>query len=698
MSKRKRVWEYPEEVPTTEPSQSTFPMRQMVSDSSDDDRRLLSLDEALVSSAMVPSVQPSEARSSKEAIPNSARKFTACEGCRKQKIKCDMPNDEPPCTRCQRRSLPCMVTKIMQGPIETTKRSDHALRQDVANLYYTLDTVCRHLNLDVPRRLHIMDDPTAPVGNGSGGQSGDELDCEVSPPGSPSVVQAPIDTFLEVAKLTSPGSAEQAFTPKKHSSQQDMITKGIITAQVADRLLERYFNRLDHYLYGIASMYQDAHTARKASPILFAAICTVSALHEPDGDHTIYEACNREFRHLVARSLFDKRDLEYVRALCIASFWLSDAARILSSDAIRRAGDMRLHRFFKRAVNCEDGIGPTSSHLYQDLTPSKITDRVRLWYCLFVCDQHMSILYNRDAILRCDREITTEWELFLDRDECEENDVRILSQTSLLLIMAQVRDTLGANGEGRLPVSTHGQLMMFSRQMDKWFARFSAIFQPNPNIGDFPFKGLRLHYQFGKLNLGHHVFQGLHGAPVPDVFVSVAIMAHDAATTIFEMILSDEQLQKDLVGMPHYFHIMIAFAGHFLLEVCQKYYAQLSLDLHEDLGFINRVLMLFANMQCHHQHPIRRMTPGLSQKLFECAAKLNIKLHFNNSNSHQDNGVAGFDGSSHAAASAMQHPMSYPNIAENWQFTPTNMHSVDEMTLGSSGEFEFPNMSLNFMT
>jgi hypothetical protein len=37
-------------------------------------------------------------------------------------------------------------------------------------------------------------------------------------------------------------------------------------------------------------------------------------------------ACNREFRSLVAKSTFEKRDVDHIRALCITSFWLADNA------------------------------------------------------------------------------------------------------------------------------------------------------------------------------------------------------------------------------------------------------------------------------------------------------------------------------------------------------------------------------------
>lgn len=684
MSKRKRSWEGTDDFAAPEGRNNGFSIPQLLHPRSDASLTQ-PLDQNTAASAMQTSDVPQELE---QHTHTAVRKFTACEACRKQKIRCDMPNHEPPCTRCHRRSLPCILNKNIHTLLEDTKKTDVLLRTDVANLHLTLESVCRHLNLEIPQSLLSKPISSTPVNaeNGSALQSGDEPDCEVSPPLSPSAAQAPIHTFLEVAKFTSPGSGEQSLSSKRHGSHQDLVSKGVITIQVAERLLDRYFNRLDHYMYGIASVYKDASSVRQVSPILFAAICTVSALHEPSPDQSIYDACNREFRRLVARSVFVKTDLEYIRAMCIASFWLSDAARIFSSDAVRRAGDMRLQRFFRRAIHPNVG----GSHAYPPLSKFQVEDRVRLWYLLFVCDQHMSILHNRDSLLRSDKDITMEWESFLERDGREDNDVRILSQTSLLLIMAQVRDTVGARPEEQLPLSAHGQLMMFSRQLDKWFSRFSAVFKPDPHIGGFPTKGLRLHYRFGKLNLGHHVFQGLHGQPVPDVFVPAALMAHDAAIAIFEMILNDEQLQSDLVGMPHYFHIMIAFAGHFLLEICSNYHAQLSLSLHDDLGLVSRVLTLFENLQCHPQHPIRRMTPGLGQKLFERAAKLEILLPF-----HQATSTAAGVANQNGDTATQQYQ--YPEMPDSFQLPVTQMHPMNEMGFAHFGEFEFPNMSLNFM-
>lgn len=562
-------------------------------------------------------------------------------------------------------------------------------------IHQSLETICHHLGLPRPNPLLSTGQSAQPEHksdqNEALEQEQEDLDgCEISPPDTPSAVQAPIDTFLDIAKLGSPGSSEN--TPpsttrqRPHAAPQDLVSKDVIYDTVAQDLVEQYLVRLDPYLYGICSGYRTVQQIRSTSPVLFAAVCTVSALQNPHAQ-PIYEACNREFRRLVSRSLFEKHDLEYVRALCISSFWLSDASRILSSDAIRRAADMRLHRSFDHLTTppLVDGSAATAAASES----SAMKDRVRLWYLIFISDQHLSILHNRDPLLRSDKEIALSWETFLARDDTTDSDVRIVSQVALLVIMSQVRDLLGSDQESRVPQSLSNQIIHYSRQLDRWFTKFSALFKPDPYIGDFPKTGLQLHYHFGKLYLGHQVFKGLNGEAIPPHFLTAASMAHEAAVAIFEMILHEQHLQQSLVAMPHYFHIMIAFAGHFLLEVTKNYHTQLSIAPSQDFELIRKVLELFQDIPSVQQHPICRMTPGLTRKLRECVGLL------------QGNG--GEMGSSLMSAD----PLQYQVHAVQGQMQPSEsfglagdslVSPVDDFLLADFGEFSFPGMMSSGMS
>ncbi|RDW92706.1 uncharacterized protein DSM5745_00028 [Aspergillus mulundensis] len=632
-----------------------------------------------------------------EVLPGITRKITACAACRKNKIRCDMSEDGPPCVRCRRRGLSCVLNRSLQSLIDDTKNVQ-LLQTDVSRLHRTLDTLCQHLGLEGPRALVSTSSdrdgsPSCPLPEPEReGRQEDEEGCEVSPPESPSAVQAPIDTFLDITKIRSPHSIESPPSARasRSGARSDLISKGIITATVAERLVHHYFSRLDHYLYGIGGEFQGLEQLR-ASPILLAAICTVSALHDPQ-DRAVYETCNREFRSLVAKSTFEKRDVEYIRALCISSFWLADASRILCSDAIRRAADIRLHRSFDALFDDKTGMRPVSGHSVPSpslQSPASATDRVRLWYLLFVCDQHLSILHNRDSLLRSDKGIAVGWESYLHRAETTESDVRILSQVSLLLIMGQVRDVLGSDNQTPLPPALASQILNYSRQLDKWYTKFSGLFVTNAFIGEFPKRGLQLHYQFGKLYLGHQVFKGLHGRPIPPHLLTAAAMAHDTAAAIFEMILGECELQEGLVGMPHYFHVMIAFAGHLLLEICQNYHEQLAIKVQDDFQLIDGALNLFRSTHCIPQHPIWRMTPGLNRKLHDCASSIGVAVP-----SATATGLIRRESYVQSAMPNQQDALYYPPVPGVEQHT----QPLDDLLFTDFGEFSFPDLTSNFVT
>ncbi|GKZ30902.1 hypothetical protein AbraIFM66950_010639 [Aspergillus brasiliensis] len=571
--------------------------------------------------------QPAAASSLVNVLPSITRKVTACVACRKNKVKL---------------------------------RNVEHLRTDVQNLHQTIDIICQTLDLQPPRPLLITgnEHECTRESNRLDGEcdAGATEGCEVSPPESPTAVQAPIDTFLDIAKHGTPNSAKIPSGVTRGNGRADLISKGIISLETAEQLLRRYYSRLDHFLYGICGENRDIDHLRKDSPTLLAAICTVSALHDPHDQET-YEAY---------------------------------ASRILSSDGIRRAADMRLHRSFDSLL----GIHPPEYSSPSSSSPIVAADRIRLWYLLFVCDQHLSILHNRDSLLRNDKDIAVNWEAYLHRVEATESDVRILSQVSLLLIMGQVRDVLGSDKEMQLPSALTHQITNYSRQLDRWFTRFSALFVTNAHIGDFPRRGLELHYQFGKLYLGHQVFKGLRGNPIPVHFLSAAHMAHEATVTIFEMILNDPKMSKNLVGMPHYFHVMIAFAGHLLLEICHNHHVQLNIDLSAELHLISAVLGVFRKIDCITYHPLRRMAPGLNRKLSETVTMLGLDglSGTNNTSNNLSNAVqhAGITGGPEPSARPLE---SMHNLFPLGSTEPP----VDDFLFTDMGEFTFPDLVSSFM-
>lgn len=176
-----------------------------------------------------------------------------------------------------------------------------------------------------------------------------------------------------------------------------------------------------------------------------------------------------------------------------------------------------------------------------------------------------------------------------------------------------------------LPKSSLIQLNHFARDLEQYHTKYTEKFVPDPDIGDFPMAGLHMHYQFGKLYLGHHVFRGLENDPIPLHFLQAAYSAYEASMAIFTMLLDVSVLRENMVGVPHYFHVMIAFAGHLLLEVCMKHREQLGIMVEEDLRRISAVMGHFVQMPTLPQHPLTRVTAGLMRRLSTCTASLGIE-------------------------------------------------------------------------
>jgi hypothetical protein len=381
------------------------------------------------------------------------------------------------------RNLPCVKEKSLQSLLDDT-RQYQTLQNDLVNMHTTLLEVCQSLDLRPPPPIKSKAEkaPGRVVRDAeSDRDGGDDADAaDDSPPLSPSDRQAPIDTFLETeASLlphNSPGaqiveSPRGSVSSRKTAPEPDIISQGMVSLSVAEELVNRYLQRLDHFLYGIGSAYTDLRSLRRPAPILFTAICTISALHDQH-DANLYEVLNQELQRLISKSMFEKRGVEYLRALCIGAFWLPDASRILNSDALRRAADVRLQKYFYQLTMTElvasQGIGHVS-------TMAKV-DRVRIWYLHYICDQHLSILYNRDPIVHGDQDIILGWEAFLETGHANDSDVRITSQVALLSTMSQIRAAFGSETAEPVPKALATSFSNYNRQIDQWFARFSPSF------------------------------------------------------------------------------------------------------------------------------------------------------------------------------------------------------------------------------
>ncbi|KAJ5095748.1 hypothetical protein NUU61_005104 [Penicillium alfredii] len=381
--------------------------------------------------------------------------------------------------------------------------------------------------------------------------------------------QPPIQSLYQITPLRSLRS-QRLDDAAIRRGPSDLISRKMLSIRDAEVLVNNYLQRTDHYLYGIASEYASLENLRQASPLLLTAILTVAALQSPDGQQQ-YRVCYPKLRRLIADFLFSAVViLEDLRGLCIACFWLSDISWSILGLAIRRAVKLKLPKYFSMAV---EYLKPELSPSVSDQLARRLIDGVRLWYLLYVRDQHLAILYGRRSILRDGEEIQN-WMLCLAVWRGSITDIRILSQVALLQILRSIPEIFGQDSKRRVPTLLKSQLDAFNQQLDLWVTHWLGISQNHLIIGTYPSKAITLHHHFSKLLVSSHVFRGIgpdpSQDPLPTKSQDLAAVAINSAKSVVELTVTDPDLIDAYIGIPHSYHTMIAFACSFLMKVATK--------------------------------------------------------------------------------------------------------------------------------
>ncbi|KAJ1333166.1 RNA polymerase II-specific transcription factor-like protein [Microdochium nivale] len=489
----------------------------------------------------------------------------ACEVCRKQKIRCDMPDAKPPCGRCRKKRLPCTVGRSLQMHMEHDLVWKHEIEQKIHQVEAKLEAILA-------------------AGSSTGIDSRGLLSEHASGSGTPVPVPVSITTTatapapepgpiwrLEVDLESSPSSLPGLRLHNSlHAGSQpappaaDFVSRGVVTLANALRYQAVYQDRLDHFTYGVLAHRSSQTFAElhRQSPTLSTAVCAVGALHVGSDD---YEPLRAEFIALTSATCLSRNnDSDYVRALCIGAFWMSDLSSALSSLAVRVATELQLHRRLARAIAGDE---------YQAYLDA------RLYYLVYACDHHLSIPHGRPPLTR-ECEAIRNVRRLLECRHATHDDARLVSHVLRWTVWTDIFDSVGQGSADSALSGTQIQTVKrLGNALDalrlEWADRLGA----DGHVGNYPWKGAGMQHHFAKLYLCSHVFRGSGGngggatgcadtAAGMDVDIyELASSAVLAATCILRTVNSDREVQSFLNGLPTYFHVMIAFAVVFLLKV-----------------------------------------------------------------------------------------------------------------------------------
>ncbi|KAF5563557.1 transcriptional activator of proteases prtT [Fusarium napiforme] len=520
-------------------------------------------------------------------------------------IKCFMDDAGPPCRRCKEKKLSnCAVSKNLQTIIDEKTELSEAMLSDLDQVYTAVKEMRSIMGLpELPPlqtfRMNKRKESSAPPPQESTTLPPEDNygpSCDNSPKLTPEddrLPHAPIHslyTLTRMRALRSPGSGNE----NPSQAINDFISQGQISLADAERLFVVYRDRLDGFIYSIGCPYKTLEQLRRKSSILCAATLTIAALHDPAADK-VYGICNSELRRLTEKSMLQRQgDRDYFRALSIASYWLSDLSWTLSGHAIRRAAECNIHNSYSLAIKDRS---------------EEAMDSARIWSILYICDQHLAILYDRPAIIQDDW-LTQDWEGILNCPLATDQDERLMSQVELMGILRNIRRLFGPDKGEEIPRLYLSQIGHYHRQLDQWITKWTdRLPEGHPNIGAFPRKGALFHFHLAQLYLYSHVFRG-QSNQIPSHFLDTASMAVTSASAIIDILLTDPDLSTSIVGIPSYLLSMTAFAAMFLAKVSHKYGDNL-FRRDQALDQITRLISHFRSLSMGKWHLANLMIRGL---------------------------------------------------------------------------------------
>ncbi|KAL1959028.1 hypothetical protein VTO42DRAFT_3269 [Malbranchea cinnamomea] len=537
----------------------------------------------------------------------TSRKSTACPACRKQKTKCIMENDMPPCKRCAERGLTCSPNKTVQDIMAEQARWNARMMEHINVLQTALNEARAALSLP---QISVMDGPAAAEKDTRASQAEtteDDLNSNEENLAPDTLATAPIRSLYEVTKPSV--SHERDHTRFSGLVMEpDFITRGIITEAEADRFTKSYIGHLDHFFYGHLQKYSNLTEIRKTSTLLALTQCTVAALHDPNGTEA-YDKLSRELRNVTSGLLFRTRlGLEDIKAFCMASYWLGDMTWILSAVVVRKAIAMHYH----------------TSHLNQPRTDREGFYRSQMWLLIYLANEQISLLrgaptcgVSRDFI-NCETHLSSPYAGEVDR--------RLISHIDLLILLNRVRETYGVDTLKPIPFSLIPQLREYLLELERWGNKWSGRLARNHWLGSFPSQAVQLHWRFAKFFLCTLAYRGLNvestTMTLSRELEDIAANAITTALSILQMLIDSDELRAYLVGIPHYFHTMFAFAAVFLLKVATRYKQHVRVDLDIVFGTNKKVLQIFQNCPCAKQHLVNRIAQGLKEMIDRCEKQI----------------------------------------------------------------------------
>lgn len=531
---------------------------------------------------MSPLKRPSEDAEHEDGrrpAPARTPRIRACAECKRHKIKCEPVDNEAKCAKCLRSGTDCVPYNLNQRLLDEDASWKASAAAELAQLRSAVQRLLQHNKL--PDLDHLKESsPHSPSGQtlmisptNVVSENGHTTlvvpppmdmtrDTSVEPESGEesNLVTAPMRSLYDLTKIRNLRSSVR-WMPKANSVEEDFIAQGIVPLVEAEDLFKRYMQDIRLYLWaGVLFPYDSLDAVRRQSTLLTAAVLVISALHTPGRNESLQKCYNIFVSLTYSACLARPNNLDDIRALALAAFYLPNLSWKLSGLAVRSAVEMNLHQSFQKLVR---------GHEDQ-------RDNVRLWYALYVCEHQFSIAYGRPPIIHEDVAVKNV-EHFLESPKTKPGDIRLGAQITLFKILTEAYIAYGSDPEQPLTEPDFQQLRLFNFAIEQWRLSWQARSADSPVIGSYPSKGVVLYYHFARFQLNSLALRAL---PPPRAATSESLsydrreaanIAITAATSTLTLIFEEPDLRRAMTAVPIFTHTMVAFSATFLLKMAKTW-------------------------------------------------------------------------------------------------------------------------------
>lgn len=268
-------------------------------------------------------------------LGDDGKRSRACEACRGLKVRCVPDGDDVdgPCLRCKKARRNCVVT-------QPTRKRQKKTDSRVAELEKKIDALTASLHARVGDGAAPRREETATAAAWDDGTKEREQQQQhpamrrtsdgyvIYQPRYESQAMAPATTYMAGQKRKLPergvdeteGAEAKAAPIRMDESYSDIVSRGLITADKAQELLDRYNGQMIVHLPAVVlPTDMTAADLREAKPVLFLAVMAAAA-GETSG---LQRLLVRELMQVLAEKIIitGEKSLELVQALQVAVIW-----------------------------------------------------------------------------------------------------------------------------------------------------------------------------------------------------------------------------------------------------------------------------------------------------------------------------------------------------------------------------------------